>query len=414
MTRLAVRFVTHAALSFRGAAAALALVASRTPNPDPSPCASTIRSRVLRLGYAGLTRPLDHRHAWAWLIDHTLQIGAQKLLVIVGVALDQVPFGQRPLQLSDLHLIAVVPMDHADQHRVAAELERAVARTGAPRQIVRDGASDLGNGIEQFQERHRHTLGVPDVAHHAANLLKHYWEGDPRWVSFTRRMHETATAIRQTRGAHLMAPTLRNKARFMSAGKFVRFGRLRLGRLDAPTPDAEVVKHYGWVREFAGSLRAWGEQHELVQRTLRHVRVEGLFARGLPLLEESWGELNAGVETPTVALRNRLRGYVSRWGREASEGERLVGTTEVLESAFGVQKRLSGDQSGSGLTGLSVGLGAVLGDSTGERLRAELERVPEKAVAGWAKRVFGRTVQWLRRQFLRAEPDARKAVPDSG
>ena len=63
---------------------------------------------------------------------------------------------------------------------------------------------------------------VPDIAHHTANLLKHYWESDPRWSEFTRRMSETAAKLRQTAAAHLMAPKLRNKARFMSVGSMVQ------------------------------------------------------------------------------------------------------------------------------------------------------------------------------------------------
>ena len=64
-------------------------------------------------------------------------------------------------------------------------------------------------------------------------------------------------------------------------GAFVRFGRMPLARLRSPTPDAEVAKHYGWVRENAESLRAWGEQNALAEATLSQARVKGLFGRGL-------------------------------------------------------------------------------------------------------------------------------------
>lgn len=410
--------VLHAALSFRGAAAALALFAESTRNgqilPRSTPCATTIRSWVLRLGYAGLTRPLPHGHRWAWLIDHTLQIGPQKLFVIVGVPLDAVPFGVRPLHSSDLYLIALVPMAESNQVLIEGELEKAVARTGEPRQILGDGAADLLQGIARFRQHHAGTLGVPDVAHHAANLLKHYWERDPMWQSFARRMAEVAAAIRQTRAAPLMAPKLRNKARFMTVGAFVRFGRMLLARLRPPTPDAEVEKHYGWVREYEGPLRAWGEQHALVEATLSHVRVEGLFERGLGLLEQEWAKLAPSNDAATVALRNRLRAYVGRWGRAAAPGERLVGSTEILESAFGVQKRLSRDQSKGGMTSSSVALGAVLGMVPANQMQADLERVPEKAVSAWAKRWFGETVQWLRRKFMGDRPADHEPEPDPG
>ena len=408
--------VRHAGLSFRGTAAALAVLAAADDTRPRlvTPCATTVRAWVLRLGYAHLTRPLSHDHRWAWLIDHTLQIGSTKLFVIVGVPLDGVPFGVRPLQLADLHLVAMVPMEDSNRERVDQELEKAVARTGVPRQIIADGATDLQKGIERFRERHPQTVSVPDAAHHAANLLKHYWENDPRWPAFTRRMNETAAAIRQTGSAYLLAPKLRNKARYMSVGAFVRFGRIVLGKLAAAEPNAEVVRHYGWVSEYADALAAWDEQHELVRVMLRQVRVEGLFTRGEAVLDEAWESLRGSDRVVTVALRHRLRAYVGRYGRELPVGERLVGSTEVLESAFGVQKRLSRDQSQSGLTVLSVGLGAMLGEASVEQLRADADRVPEKAVECWAKRTFGKTVQWLHRQFVRPGPDSTQSVPDPG
>jgi hypothetical protein len=58
-------------------------------------------------------------------------------------------------------------------------------------------------------------------------------------------MHQTAAVIRQRRAAHLLAPKLRNQARFMSVGVFVRFGRLLLAQLALPAPRAEVRTHYG-------------------------------------------------------------------------------------------------------------------------------------------------------------------------
>ena len=414
MIQLAVELVTRAALSFRGAAAALALFAANGAGRwagQATPCASTIRAWVLRLGYASLIRPLPLHQRWAWLIDHTLQIGAQKLFVIVGVPLEQAPFGVRPLQLSDLYLIALTPMTESNQRLIETQLHRAATRTGAPRQIVCDGAADLHKGIERFQHRYPHTVAVTDAAHYAANLLKHSWENDPRWQEFTRRMNDTATTIRQTAAAPYMPPRLRNKARFMSVGVLVRFGCLLLRHLGAASPAADLVRHYAWASGFAAELAVWREQHALVQTFLRQVRVQGLFAGGAERLDQTWGPLADDAPATTRVLRTRLRSCVTRPCGALRPQERLVGSTEVLESAFGVQKRLGRDQAASGLTGLSLALGVVLGRRTTASVRADLEAVAEKKAHGWAKRLLGKTVQWLRRLFFAEKPPHQAAKP---
>ena len=399
-------------MSFRGAAAALALVAAGNPGstPDGTPSPTAIRSWILRLGYAQLIRSLDASTPWVWLIDHTIQIGSTKLFVILGVRLDRVPFGVRALRSSDLQLVALVPMEQSNRHRVDEELQAAVARTGVPRQIVADGNRDLQDGITLFRGRNPRTRSVPDVAHAAANLLKHYWEKDDRWAAFTRRMSETAAKLRQTHSAHLLAPRLRNKERFMSVGATVRFARIVLAKLSAPTACADAVRHYGWVAEFADAVAAWSEQHALVQAVLRQVRVEGHWARGVAEVESAWSALALSDNPVTAALRTRLRVLVVQGSRGLEAGERLVGSTEVLESVLGIGKRLSGDQAGSGFTGLSVGLGAMLGERTAAELAADLDRVPAKAPENWAKRTLGPTLQWLRKQFW----NSTKSVPVSG
>ena len=402
---LALELVVDAAVSFHGAAAALATFCRHGYLEGPTPAASTIRAWLLRVGCARLTNPLPQDRPWVWLIDHTLQVGEQKLFVIAGCPLDAIPFGQRALTLADLTIIASVPMTTSNQQRIDEELKRASARTGVPHQIVCDGASDLHGGIDCFRAGYPQMRVATDAAHYVANLLKHYWEKDPRWHEFTRQMQQTAAVIRQSKAAYLLAPKLRNKARYMSVGKYVRFGHFLLRHLRGPQPPADVVKHYSWVAEFASELDAWQEQYALAQATLQNVRVEGWHARSVTELEHDWQELNLSTHPTTMALRGRLLGFARVASSGLRPGERLQASTEVLESAFGVQKRLAGDQVNSGLTSLTLALGAVLGEHTAETVAADLKAVPEKKVEGWARRCLGKTVQWLRRLFFAQTPE---------
>ena len=105
LVRLAVDLVLHAGASVRCASASLALLAQRLGLPDPSPCFSSIRNWLLRVGCYALRRALPVRPDWAWLVDHTVQVGKCKLLIILGVPLAAVPFSRRCLRLADLQLI---------------------------------------------------------------------------------------------------------------------------------------------------------------------------------------------------------------------------------------------------------------------------------------------------------------------
>lgn len=382
----------------RGVAASLSVFVSRLGLDFAVPTFSTIRSWLLRLGCYALTRPLPCDTPWVWLIDHSVQIGTQKLLVIAGCPLAKAPFGERSLCVGDLSLIGLVAMEQSNGALVAKELQRVRARTGTPRQIVSDGGGDLNSGVALFQEQHPETAHVRDGAHCAANVLKNRWEKDPRWQAFVQQLPRNGAKMRQTAEAYLLPPALRSKARFMNVGPVLRFAERVLRLLDQAAPTAKVEEKYGWLRQFRDALAGWRCEYEVVQSTVRQVRKHGVSQESVALLETEWSKLEWTAGAQDVMAR--MRTYVREAAKQVKPGERLVASTEVLESAFGKLKHLEGTQAGSGFTGLALSLGALMLEGTEEEMRAALDEVPKKEAEGWAKRMFGSTIQWLRRRFL--------------
>jgi hypothetical protein len=389
--------------SLRGAASAFAVFVRHFHLELPVPSFTTIRAWVLRLGCYALLRPLPQNVPWLWIIDHTIQIGAKKLFLIVGCPLADVPFSQRCLSLADLHLVALVPMEESNQHRVDAELEKASQRTGAPRLIVADQGPDLTKGIERFQQRHGNTAAVGDIAHHGANVLENRWERDPRWAEMLKRFSQTNQQIRQTADALLLSPVLRNKSRFMNVGPLLRFARRVLALLKREEPNEKAKQRYGWLLEYEEDLAGWLEQYGVVEKTIKRVRLHGLNERTREELEKEWGVLSARAGTQMV--RGHMRAYVAKNVRQAQQGETLAASSEVLESAFGKLKAKAGESGKGELTAIAMSLGAILGKHDEEEVRQALDAVPQKKADGLISRLLGPTLRWLRHQlFAPAKP----------
>jgi len=361
------------------------------------PCFSAIRSWLLRVGHYALTKPLDKLTPWVWLADHTIQIGVQKVLVILGCPISQVPFGERALQLTDLQLVALVPMEKSNGTLVEAELKQAVERTGCPRLIVSDQGSDLKKGITDFQDRNARTAYVPDVAHYGANQLEHAWADQPRWQQFIKELQNTSAKVRQTKSAYLLAPRMRAKARFMNVAVQLRFARRVLKLLLRDIPHAKATEYYGWLKDYQDDLAVWEREHSLVKTMIEMVRIDGLHTATGLALEQAWGEI--GTRESTVRVADGLREYVTKH-QPTEPGERFVASTEILESSFGKFKRIEGQQSQDGVTGLVLTMGAMVGSCTDAELKDALEKTPEKKVDNWIANVLGKSMQWFRRQFF--------------
>lgn len=401
IVRLAMDLVLEAGSSLRGVAASLRLIAERLGWGLDMPSYGAVRSWLLRLGCYALLCPLP-AGSWVWLIDHTVQIGASKLLVIAGCPLADVP-RDRPLRQSDLHLVHLALMEHSTQATVAQELEQAAKRTGIPRQIGSDQGSDLEGGVKLLQQRHAGVAHVHDLAHQAANVLKSRWNHDPRWTEFVSKLSQAAAKLRQTGDAHLLPPTVRAKARFMNVRPTLRFAGRVLRLLDATTPSARTEEQYGWLRNYREALANWTSEQAAAEATVAHVRTRGVNRDTAAELDRVWAamELTPGAR----AVADRLRTAVAREGQQAQPGETLVGSTEVLESIFGKLKRLEGSFSGDGFTSLSLVLGALLGERTEQQVRQALDATPRKTADSFAKRLLGPTIHTLRRLFVKS-PDS--------
>ena len=93
-------------------------------------------------------------------------------------------------------------------------------------------------------------------------------------------------------------------------------------------------------------------------------------------------------------------------GTKAKVGERLVGSSEVIESIFGKGKRLEGERPRSGLTGLVLALGTSVSQTPAEVIREALVNGPTKAVLTWCQEKLGKPRQATRRTLFASPRNA--------
>ena len=82
---------------------------------------------------------------------------------------------------------------------------------------------------------------------------------------------------------------------------------------------------------------------------------------------------------------------------KARPGERLPGSTEILESCFGKFKQLEKQQSRGGFTQLLLGFGALLAQTASQTIREAMEHSRTADVRRWAAQTLGNTLFSQRR-----------------
>ena len=183
----------------------------------------TGRLWLMRLGYYKLHRPKIQADDWIWIVDHSVQIGQEKCLLILGVRVKDLP-KDRPLTYQDVEPIDLIPVKESNGDIVYAQLEKAVEKTGVPREIISDHGSDLSSGINHFLEAHASTCSIYDIKHKTASLLKKQLENDELWKKFIEYCTQTKAQVQQTELAFLAPPNQRSKSRYMNVDILVAWG----------------------------------------------------------------------------------------------------------------------------------------------------------------------------------------------
>lgn len=387
--------------------------------PFSAPDWTTGRLWLLRFGLAQLNAPKDQAADWVWLIDHSVQIGKAKVLVILGIRLAELPLPDRCLCPQDMVLIDLVPMETYSRADVAQCLEDAAVRTSVPRAIVDDHGVDLNGGVAIFQQRHPETAEIYDAKHKAACVLKSRLEKNPRWMAFNTRVGQTRCAIQQTELGALTPPAPKPKARYMNLENQLNWAAKVLILLDglpgsAPSwaPPHRWEEKLGWLREFRADLAEWRQWQAIVDTTVSFVGCDGLHTQTARRLSR---ELRPLVTTAQgCRLAAELVKFVKGEARKAKPDERLPGSTEVLESCFGRFKILERDQAKGGFTGLLLGFGAMFLQATIETVGDALRAVPTRAVIDWCREHIGQTLFSQRKEIFAIAGTAQQKLPEVG
>jgi len=191
----------------------------------------------------------------------------------------------------------------------------------------------------------------------------------------------------------------------MNLGSLLRWGRAILSVLDR-RPES-VLRHstatrleekFGWLREYRKDLAVWSEYQMMLEDSVDEIRRHG-YSRSsafqVALRVQRHVQTIAGRE-----LKDQLLTFIADESALLAPGERLPGSSEVLESSLGKLKSFEGDFDKSGFTSLLPAFGALVGKLTPETIYQALVSVPGKKVQHWVTQHLGQTFLSKRRLAL--------------
>ena len=384
-------------VGFRGAVRTLQVFFQWLGIDRAIPGRTSLRNWLQRLGIDEMKQPLDSSESLVIMVDHSNQIGTEKVMLALGVNAAAMPEPGKALTHEDVRVLEVKPGDSWKTADMEKEYEALADRHGTPRAVLIDGAAELREGAQCLKSRREDTIVLRDFKHYAANVVKSLIGNDERFKEVGGKSGSTRSAIQQTELAHLTPPSPRQKARFMNLSSTLAWLTMILWVLRNPEAKARqgiseerMQEKLGWVEEYADEIEVWQECQDVVSASVTFINEQGLFKGASSELRAVIGdELKHGT---SKELAQRLIAFVAESETLLREGERLPMSTEILESSFGLYKQLERQHSKSGFTSLLACLPALLKPTTPEGVTASFDRTSAKDVTAWTLEHFRSTV----------------------
>ena len=225
--QLAVQQVIYAGLSLRGCERHFELLTQFFYLPTP--CFSSIRQWLLRIGLYILQKGHECRSDWIMIVDITIELGPAKCLVILGIPQTYLPSAKAGMGMPEsidnnsvvlqhqmVKILSIEVLTTVNGAVINDKLEALSKKVGVPKQIIADHGSDIKKGIELFQQKHQDTIYTYDITHQMALFLKHHLKDNEQYLSFVNKCSTTAKELQQTALHFLKPPARRSKARWLN------------------------------------------------------------------------------------------------------------------------------------------------------------------------------------------------------
>jgi hypothetical protein len=377
------------------------------------PTWQAIRSWAQRRGIDLVEHAPKLRHgSGCWIVDHSMQIGQEKFVLILRV--QQLPPAGQALTFKDVEVLAVLPGTQWKKEDMARIYAEVAERFGTPRAVVCDGASELREGVEMADwPGKKRPIVLRDFKHQLANRFEKLLGKNDDFQRFNKHVQETRNQTQQTELASLTPPSQKQKARFMNLQPTIQWAQMAHWVVNCPEQQQRmgvraerVQEKLGWINDFSQPITQWAACQDVISASVTWINENGLSRQAPEELATVLGPLMK------CHLSKQLGKEALEFVREQvgllSAGERLPGSTDIIESAFARFKSLEKQQSKGGLTMLLPVLATLLSEHTPESIAGSFERVGVQAVKDWQTKHLPRTLSSrraeLRHAFRAAHP----------
>jgi len=355
---------------------------------------TTISSWVSRIGHYELNKAKERSDKWVIILDESIQVGVEKILVIFGIHEDKIDF-KRPLKFQDLSPLLVKVGKSWNGESIKKELDKLQKSIGSISYAVGDYGSNIKKSLMLSNIPHIH-----DLTHRIAIILKSLYEKDEGFISLTKEMSVQRKKYYQTRFAYLSPPSLRKKSRYLNIGSLSDWAVKALNYLHQKNRNNRVINKLNYLKKYSKLILELNSINMVIKKIEKLLKHEGLSEENI---EESIKYLNVLDTNKPKILRENLILYFNEMInlKPNTSGDKILCSSDIIESSFGKYKNYISNNHLQSITTIILSIPAFTASLDRDEIKVALESVKIKDIKKWKDKNIAKSLLKKRLDLLK-------------
>lgn len=357
----------------------------------------------LGLGLLDQVKPLSK--PWVAVIDHSIDIGTKKAMVVLRVTVDSLSKRGSAVCLSDCQCIGLTVSEKVTGETIQQQLDEIFVRSGHPIAIIKDADATLQKGVRLWSQQQETTIPtIDDIGHTMANALKSQFEKMAVYKRFTALVSHGSKCLRQTDLAFLMPPKLRSKGRFQSISKLGQWAEKMLTVFAAKGP----AKANSQLSRLRKAFPNFSQSREFIERFASTTYIvsqvmEILKNKGLD--KASYKQCYAlSKQLPRNSnVKKRLQAWLKKNSKLQKEltAYPLLVSSDIIESLFGNFKHIIERSPQADMNRSVLLIPALCGKLNDGIITQALRQASQVDLIAWEKKQIPYTMRKKRQAFFK-------------
>lgn len=343
-----------------------------------TPSISTIRAWEIKLGYHTVHQFCDAPQTdWVLILDESVQIGSQKMLLLLGVNLNRYHF-EAALCSEDVQVLELRIGKSWKSEQIKSIIDQVKKR--GYRFLY--GCSDNGGNLRKSLEMSE-IVQIEDCGHSLGKLLEKQYKTDAVYQKFCEQKNRFMRQNVLSKHAVFLPPKQRTKGRFLNLDATCKWAMklLRLFRTwQAQKEKPEGFEAIKWILTFEQLIEKIYQEQQLINQVNKILKVEGLSQQS----KEKCLQLMQKSEIDTTLIIS-IKEYLNRNLDKLPMEKQIICSSDIIESTFGRLKNKFAESSTSGLSEGSLAVANYGKKISEEQTKKAMEEIKIIDIKQWRK-----------------------------